>query len=283
MDYNDENLPHQEPSEEDIRLENEILKLKMQAEFGASFHQFSGDFSPELEQQFLQHVYNFEKDWGNGEMTTVAELMGNPGFRPFEQIPEEERATALENVISLYLEKKINLHFIYDYPIEVKYRFATEELPLQQTMVVNVPGMIQGYVYEEYHPNHPADMEETLRQFLKGWFDQDIEKCLHELSGQLILSDGRLVDQSLVSTKLKQFFESFTSLEETDFFIAETSFESTGKGEAEPMLGFVEGAIHWDATMETGETIAFAGPFKFYLEYAEYWSIFNFIMPAFTW
>ena len=63
MKDDDPMLPEDEQTEEAMRLENDIMKLKLQAEFGAQFDEISNDVSPEMEQQFLKQVYDFEKAW----------------------------------------------------------------------------------------------------------------------------------------------------------------------------------------------------------------------------
>jgi hypothetical protein len=286
MNENDSLLPNESDSKEAMRLENDIMKLKLQAEFGAQFDEISNDVSPEMEQQFLKQVYDFERAWEQQEVTTVASLLGNPAFTPIEQIPEDALESYWENTHKLYEEKGISIDFNNEYPLEVKYRFATEELPPHETMFVNMPGMLLGFIYEEFHPNHASDMEDKVRNFLDGWFERDVEKCAGTVSKEFILNNGELLPVETFTKKLKQVFDSFERFEETDFFISETSYDKQDvENESSQLaLGYVEGGVRLKAVMENGEVIPFAGPFKFYLEYScDYWTIMYFVMPGWKW
>jgi len=63
MIHPDAPLQPGETDPEDMRSENEIMKIKMQAEFGAVFGETATDLPPEIEQQLLNNVYEFEKAW----------------------------------------------------------------------------------------------------------------------------------------------------------------------------------------------------------------------------
>lgn len=271
--------------EEDLNLENEIMKLKLQAEFGAKFGEIEGNLPPELEQQFLKHVYNFEKAWEKQESIKVSQLIDGHVFAPFETLDKEEMEKAWAEVLEVYGNKNINVDFINEYPLEVKYRFATEELPMHETMFVNMPGMMLGFIYEEFHPNHAAEMEDRLTEFLDGWFDLDGAKCVAATSGEIVSDKGILSKEELLR-KLNLVFDSFTHFEDAGFFVTTTSYDLEDLGEDNPLegLGFVEGSIQWKAVMENGEGISFSGPFKFYFERRfGWWSIIYFVMPGWHW
>ena len=116
MSEKDPLLPNENDPEEEMRLENDIMKLKLQAEFGAQFDEISNDVSPEMEQQFLKQVYDFEKAWEQQEITTVAGLLGDPVFTPLEDIAEEALETEWKKVLDLYEAKGISVDFTNEYP-----------------------------------------------------------------------------------------------------------------------------------------------------------------------
>lgn len=171
---------HDDPAEA-MQLENELMKLKMQAEFGALFGNMmeNTNLPPEIENQFLQHVYGFEKAYEKTENTTVSQLIDDYKFTPFEQLSKPEQEQAWEKVQAVYSAKNMRIDFCNDYPLEVKYRFATEELPLEETMMTGMPSMTTYFIYEEFHPNHAANIEDRAKDFIEGWFAQNAEKCLH--------------------------------------------------------------------------------------------------------
>ena len=70
MHENDQNQQHEAEGFDDLRLENELMKLKMQAESGASFHSFQ-DMSPELETIFLQQIIAFDEAMKSAKMVPI--------------------------------------------------------------------------------------------------------------------------------------------------------------------------------------------------------------------
>jgi hypothetical protein len=286
MDKDDPLLPGNSDPEEAMRLENDIMKLKLQAEFGAQFDEISNEVSPEMEQQFLKQVYDFEKAWEQQEITTVGNLLGNPVFRPLTDIAVEDLPAEWKTVLDIYSKKGISVDFNNDYSLVVKYRFATEELPAHETMFVDMPGMMLGFIYEEFHPNYACDMEEKVRTFLEGWFERDVTKCTSVVSKEFILDNGVMLSQEKFIEKLKQLFESFENFNDSEFFIAETSYDKQEVeiGDQNLALGYVEGAVRWKGILENGESMPFAGPFKFYLECSyNWWTIMYFQLPGWKW
>jgi hypothetical protein len=55
--------PLGEDDNESLSTENEILKLKMQAQYGGVFGTMSDGLTPEMENEFLQNVMKFEDDF----------------------------------------------------------------------------------------------------------------------------------------------------------------------------------------------------------------------------
>lgn len=275
--------PLDEHSDEEMRLENDIMKLKLQAEFGAKFGEIDADMPPELEHQFLKHVYDFEKAWQNQEIITVASMLDAPDFIPYEDLAEEGKEQAWQDVLNLYTAKNISVDFNNEYPLELKYRFATEELPLHETMFVNMPGMMLGFIYEEFHPNHAADMEARVSGFLEGWLEMNTEKCVQAISDEFMTGQGILLSKDDLIRKLSQVFDSFDKFNDAEFVFDSTSYDMQYEDPDTPgvCMGYVEGGMRWSALMENGEVIPFSGPFKFYLEYKlDWWSIVYFILPG---
>ena len=149
-----------------------------------------------------------------------------------------------------------------------------------------MPGMLLGFIYEEFHPNHASDMEDKVKTFIEGWFERDVEKCAVTVSKEFILNNGELLPLESFTNKLQQVFDSFKAFEETDFFISETSYDKQEMDNdyQRLALGYVEGGIRLKATLENGEVMPFAGPFKFYLECNyDHWTIMYFVMPGWKW
>jgi hypothetical protein len=284
MGEKDENLSEEKFSDdpqENLRIENEILKLKMQAESNAFFGG-SDELSPEIETEFLLHVQQFEDAWKNVKYVKVHDLVGKPDFKKAGELSDSEIKAGLEKLLKLLNCHNINLAVSGQYDPSIIYRFITEELFEHETDDLQLPGMTKNFAYEEFHPNHNADIEECARMFLEHWFKQNFDEHSWELNDPFILSDATTISKDIVLKKVNYFFESFSSFSNCQFTDVETGFE--WDEEEKRGIGHAEGGVKYDAIMENGETIHFEGPFKLYMSKEDYyWSIFYFVFPGFQW
>ena len=135
---------------ENLRIENELLKLKMQAEYEATFG-VSPDLPPEIEHAFLQNVLEFEKSWQEARKVKVYDLLGRPAFRPAATLSQSEIRKELKRIIDVMSEKNIVFDTIENYDPLLIYRFITEELFNHETEDLNLPGWTKNFIYEEFH------------------------------------------------------------------------------------------------------------------------------------
>ena len=67
--------------EENLRMENEFLQLKLKAELGAKTF-ISSNFPPEIENEFLKNVLAFENSFSNAPLKKMYELLEKPKYEP---------------------------------------------------------------------------------------------------------------------------------------------------------------------------------------------------------
>ena len=65
--------------EEQLKMENEILKLKLNAELGGRFESLT-DIPADIENLFLKNVIAFEHEHANADIKTVHDVLGNPEY-----------------------------------------------------------------------------------------------------------------------------------------------------------------------------------------------------------
>jgi hypothetical protein len=284
MEEKDENLPEEKFSDdpqENLRIENEILKLKMKAESGAYFCG-SNKLPPEIENEFLLNVQQLEDAWKDVKYVKVYDLVGKPDFKKARESSDSEVKDGLEKLLHLLNEHNINLAVHGEYEPRIIYRFITEELFEHETDDLQLPGMSKNFIYEEFHPNHKTDIEECARNFLNHWFEKNFDEHSSELNDPFILSDGTIINKEKVLKKMNDVFASFTSFTNCQFTDIETGFE--WDEEEKRGIGHAEGGVRYDAVMGNGETIHFEGPFKLYMSSEDYyWGIFYFVFPGFRW
>lgn len=130
-----------------LQLENDILKLKMLAESGAEFGEFN-ELPPDLEHIFLQHVMSFEEAWRNAKEVTVFELIGRPVFKKEFELSDQEMEEELERLIALMARHHFIFRGIEGHPPRDIYQMITEEIFLQETRDMHLPGMTTHISYE---------------------------------------------------------------------------------------------------------------------------------------
>ena len=73
------NDPLSDDSEENLRMENELLRLRLKAELGGDSHS-SGNLDPALENEFLKQVMAFESNYANRFMPILVDTISKNSF-----------------------------------------------------------------------------------------------------------------------------------------------------------------------------------------------------------
>ena len=150
------------PSDEaQLRLENELKQLNLEMEYGAIFST-SPDLPPELEGQWLDYISEFESKSKNATEMTVYSFIGQPEFKRFDDLSSEVVKIELDRLIAIMQVHNVHLDFLADYPVETIYRFITNEFFTPHMNVMQMPGMMHGFIYEEFHPNDEYDLKRDV-------------------------------------------------------------------------------------------------------------------------
>lgn len=269
--------------EENLRIENDFLKLKLKAQYGDAFFMDSNaDLSPEIENQFLINIIAFEEAHANAGYTTVYESIGQPEYRSVGELNIGEITQELKRITSIMAKHHIGLDICEGpYPDEVIYKFITEELFAEEIERTPVFGSGWNFIYEEFHPNDKVEIEKNTHEFLLHWFTRDFDEYSSELAEHFITAGGMQLNMEAFMEKVNQFFDSFSAFVDDGYTIDEIKFELHDDGRG---FGNAEGMLKYDAVMENGEIIHYTGPYKLYMQKEDrWWSIFYFVMPGFTW
>ena len=273
-----------EDMDEHYRIENEILRIKLKAQYGENFQSFGGggEIPPEIENQFLKNMIAFEDAHENAEYTTVYKKIGSPEFKNLKDIKSGSLNIELERLNKLMEDNGVALN-ICDGPYadaEI-YRFITEELFLQEIEKENVFGGTWNFIYEEFYPNNAREITERTKDFLKNWFERSFGEYNSELSSEVTDSNGKVFTREELQTKLNLFFNAFKDFKNYNYNIEFTQFDEQKDGS---FMGFSEGVLKYDAEIDNGEIINYEGPFKLYMQRVDkWWCIFHFVVPGFIW
>ncbi len=270
--------------QENLRIENEFLKIKLKAQYGDSFQMgISADMPLEIENQFLKSMMAFEDEYANAEYVTVFERLGSPEYKPLKELDEVELNNSIKRLMKLLHNNDIKLD-ILDGPYDAKiiYQFITDELFTRKVESKPLAGMTSNFIYEEFHPNHKADIIKRTHSFLLNWFGRKFTEYCTELSWHCITDEGLQLTREDVVGKMNIFFEAFEQFKDDGYNINNINFEL--QEEADRGMGFAEGTLKYDAVLENGEIIHYVGHYKLYLQLEDnWWSIFYFVMPGFKW
>ena len=268
---------HTNDDEENLRMENELLRLKFKAEFGGDSRS-TGNLDPALENEFLKQVMAFEHGYANAKRIKLFDRLGQPDFKPQGELSDEEIGSAFEAVTDLLGQNSIEVDFEGTYDNRTKYAFITDELFEHEVDDFRIPGMTTHFSYEEFHPNHKLDIENRAKEFLSGWSEKDLDEKNWCFADEFILPDRRILSKNEVIRKLKTIFDSYNAFTDYEYVIKDIRFELQEEGG----IGHAEGLVKYNAILKNNEQIPIKGPFKLYLS-SDYgwWSIFHIVFPGF--
>ena len=273
----DNNLPLSYDPDENKRMENELLHLKLKAELGVEAH-ISENTPPSIENIFLKNMLAFEAGLAEAEEIRIFDLIGLPDFIPEAKLDDLSLEAAFNKLMDLMNRKQIALDFLGSYDCRMKYKFITEELFEEKVMNVALPGMIMHFIYEEFHPNHKLDIEQKAAKFISSWFSQEKEHLSFSLADELILPDGKIWNKDRVMDKFSKVFDSYPQFKNGNYAMTDVNFEL----QEDVGMAYAEGIMKYTAFTEDQDKIQLEGPFKLYftLEY-EWWSVYYFVLPGF--
>jgi hypothetical protein len=133
-----------------LEAANELLRRKLQADHGmlASISQLS----PELENIWLNSVFNFEENLKSSKPVTLFNHLGCPRFARFDQLSPTDLSRELARLRGLMREKHVILDCEHEYDDATIYRFITQELFNSEMFFVPHSRMEFHFMYEEFHP-----------------------------------------------------------------------------------------------------------------------------------
>lgn len=266
--------------QESIQQQNELIKLKLSAQFGARFG-YDENIPPEVENNFLKTIMGFEQGFREYKPVTVRHYLGNPVFKKSHDLEDDELNDEWERLDKLLEEKEIAIAFMRSRDDRFKYRFITEEL-FEHQMDYCPPGMTTQFIYEEFHPDHELDIYDQAHEFTSEFCAMTLSESSMTLGDNFVLPNGQLLAKDEMLKKFQIHFEAWSAIINHKFLIDEVKFqwdEVKGSG-----LGHAEGKARYNAVLENGESIHHEGPFKLYFSNQDgWWTIFYFVLPGFKW
>ena len=266
-------------SEDELKSENALLKLKLELEHGMKMGESSDEPSPQMENEWLKNVYEFEQQFKNAKRITVYDKIGRPVFKKHDELSREEISKEMNRLLDLMGEKEISLDCICEYDDSVIYRFITEELFEHEMDDMNVPGMVCHFTYEEFHPNHDYDLRRHSKDFVekllgKKWNDEFDAYVLNTS----VLFAGKEYDRPGISSIIAAFREAHSGFKIKELNIEQVNFNLEQKhADVQIQLTYVAKMPDGNKEVRTGKC-----PLGFVMDEWDYWSISSFQLPGFA-
>jgi hypothetical protein len=263
----------QAPVKDQLMAENQLIKLKLELEYGMS-DLTSGSLQPAVENQWLRHLYNFEQEYKEAKSIKVYDYLGRPDFRKVEKLNPREIEMELDRILSLMEEKKLALDYSGDYEKPVLYKFVTEELFEHEIEDVSLDGMVSHFIYEEFHPNHEQDLRKYTEEFIDIVFRKKWDRFDSHCFAAQVQFKGTEYDNEGIASIVQTFQEAHDSFSLDQFQIEEVTFD-VEKEHAEVLA-----LIRYDAKGYVRR--AFGGTCKISFRFQwGYWYINGFRLPGF--
>lgn len=196
---------------EELGTENELLKLKMMAEFGGDF--MGGEGLPaDIENQFLKQVINFHKHHDPNKVTTVYKYIGEPEYNHVNDLSDKEVVKELKKLLKLMDKNGVGLSYLPETPVREIYRFITEELFKHEIEDVKIKGWMNQFIYEEFHPNPEHDVRSAVFYCLQSVFDKGHSLFQEHFSEEMKDTIGLSMELEEFQGKIESFWSHFNSV-----------------------------------------------------------------------
>lgn len=212
---------------EELNAENELMKLKMMAEFGGNF-MGNGDIPPRMENQFLKQIISFHKLHDSSKVTTVYKFIGEPEYNHVHDLTDKEMAKELKRLIKLMEKNGVALSVLAETPKREIYRFITEELFKHEIEDVRVKGWINQFIYEEFYPNADYDVRSAVLFCIQTIFNKGSNFYDENFSEDMKDKIGLSLEVEELFDNIKDFQGQFTQLKsgEHDLSLVEIDNEA---------------------------------------------------------
>ncbi len=170
-------------SEEEKKFENELKKLKIIAEHGAAFFENDENSIPtDVESQWLTNIMAFEEAAKNKVSRRIKEVLESPSFAPADKLSDSQLSVALKDAQNLLAKHNICLESIYNASERKLYSFISTDFLNEEIEVINIPGMVSQFTYEDFYPNHKEDIKSSAEEIIRTLFSEN----LNNLSGMIL-------------------------------------------------------------------------------------------------
>jgi hypothetical protein len=194
-------------------LENEILLMKLNAEFGAHIFLPEQRVDPAIENHFLRSVYDFERNAAAGrEREIIFKMIGEPLYPDGKMLNDEEVSKYLDLALDLLYQHKIVLDTLAEYPDRQLYSFIITEFFQMEIDLPAIGDCYMHFCYEDFYPNHNYDLRQATRYFVNFIIDDLSLVPQNGLYSRVRTSSGLLIGYKEAAIVISASRAEFSSL-----------------------------------------------------------------------
>jgi hypothetical protein len=177
---------------------------KLRDEYGMAFEYTDARLPPEVENEWLDQVLEFERQFEQGKRTTVRERIGNPLLQPLSDLPLDTVGEAVTALLDLLAAHGITVDFLGDVDELEAYRYLTEELLDEEMDDIRIEGMMTHFTYST--PEY--DVQMWVENFVLDLFTHEKEYFLPGLAKQpLFNAQGELITATQFQQTIEAIWE----------------------------------------------------------------------------
>jgi hypothetical protein len=153
---------------------------ELRNKYDLEFEYTDSRLSPEVENEWLNHALEFERQFEQAERITVRERIGDPPIQSLGELPLYAVGEAVTALLDLLAVHGVAVDFLGDVDELEAYRYLTEELLDEEMDDIRVEGMTTHFTYSipEY------DVQMWVENFVLDVFTQEKEYFLPGLAKQ---------------------------------------------------------------------------------------------------
>ena len=159
---------------------SQAKKDKLRDEYGMQFEYMDPRLSPEFENEWLDQVLEFERQFEEAKRITVRERIGDPPIQPLSDLPLHAVGGAVNALLDLLAAHDIAVDFLGEVDDVEAYRYLTEELLDQEMDDIRIEGMISHFTCST--PEY--DVQMWVEDFVFDVFTHEREYFLPGLAKQ---------------------------------------------------------------------------------------------------
>ena len=204
---------------EDLKLENDFLKMKLMLEQGAQFGSMEGteECPADVENQFLRNIIEFERQFAEHKTIRVFDKIGRPAhFKPVDEIPDAGIDKVWEELDEYLSRYSIDLAVLSPNVSKKElYRFTIEELFEYEMDDMDMPGMMHCFTYDEFHPDQEYEnTNAAVEDCIKPMLEKELFQWMHHFRKEgLRLNDHFPLTEGEFKILVNLFHDAYDDLE----------------------------------------------------------------------